>query len=39
MGWNLEGSSQAVGVYVYVAKVTFYNNVTIKRKGTINLIR
>jgi hypothetical protein len=24
---------------VYVAKVTFYNNVTIMRKGTINLIR
>ena len=35
--WN--GRPQAVGVYVYVAKVTFYNNVTIKRKGTINLIR
>jgi gliding motility-associated-like protein len=35
--WN--GRPQAVGVYVYVAKVTFYNNVSIKRKGTINLIR
>jgi gliding motility-associated-like protein len=35
--WN--GRPQAVGVYVYLAKVTFYNNVTIKRKGTINLIR
>ncbi len=35
--WN--GRPQEVGVYVYVAKVTFYNNVTIKRKGTINLIR
>jgi gliding motility-associated-like protein len=40
-GWDgtWKGRPQAVGVYVYVAKVTFYNNVTIKRKGTINLIR
>jgi gliding motility-associated-like protein len=30
---------QAVGVYVYVAQVTFYNNATMKRKGTVNLIR
>jgi gliding motility-associated-like protein len=35
--WN--GRPQAVGVYVYVAQVTFYNNVIIKRKGTVNLIR
>ncbi len=40
-GWDgtWKGRPQAVGVYVYVAKVTFYNNVTMKRKGTINLIR
>jgi gliding motility-associated-like protein len=40
-GWDgtWKGRPQAVGVYVYVAQVTFYNNVKIKRKGTINLIR
>jgi len=40
-GWDgtWKGRPQAVGVYVYLAQVTFYNNVKIKRKGTINLIR
>ena len=40
-GWDgtWKGRPQAVGVYVYVAKVTFYNNTSIMRKGTINLIR
>jgi gliding motility-associated-like protein len=40
-GWDgtWKGRPQAVGVYIYVAQVTFYNNVSIKRKGTINLIR
>jgi gliding motility-associated-like protein len=40
-GWDgtWKGRPQAVGVYVYVAQVTFYNNVIIKRKGTVNLIR
>ena len=40
-GWDgtWKGRPQAVGVYVYLAQVTFYNNATIKRKGTINLIR
>jgi gliding motility-associated-like protein len=40
-GWDgtWKGRPQSVGVYVYVAQVTFYNNVVIKRKGTINLIR
>ena len=40
-GWDgtWKGRPQAIGVYVYVAKVTFYNNVTVIRKGTINLIR
>ncbi|HCL84476.1 MAG TPA: hypothetical protein DIC22_10905, partial [Chitinophagaceae bacterium] len=40
-GWDgtWKGRPQAVGVYVYVAQVTFYNNVSIKRKGTISLIR
>jgi gliding motility-associated-like protein len=40
-GWDgtWKGRPQAVGVYVYLAEVTFYNNVTMKRKGTINLIR
>ncbi|MEO6960611.1 MAG: gliding motility-associated C-terminal domain-containing protein, partial [Puia sp.] len=40
-GWdgNWKGRPQPVGVYVYEAKVTFYNNVIIKRKGTVNLIR
>jgi gliding motility-associated-like protein len=40
-GWDgtWKGRPQAVGVYIYVAQVTFYNNVKIKRKGTINLIR
>jgi gliding motility-associated-like protein len=40
-GWdgNWKGHPQPVGVYVYEAKVTFYNNVSIKRKGTVNLIR
>jgi gliding motility-associated-like protein len=35
--WN--GRPQMVGVYVYVAQVTFYNGIVTKRKGTINLIR
>ena len=35
--WN--GRPQMVGVYVYLAEVTFYNDVTVKRKGTISLIR
>jgi gliding motility-associated-like protein len=40
-GWDgtWKGRPQAVGVYVYVAQVTFYNNATMKRKGTVNLIR
>ncbi len=40
-GWDgtWKGRPQQVGVYIYEAKVTFYNNVTIKRKGTVNLIR
>jgi gliding motility-associated-like protein len=40
-GWDgtWKGRPEAVGVYVYVAQVTFYNNVQIKRKGTVNLIR
>jgi gliding motility-associated-like protein len=40
-GWDgtWKGRPQAIGVYVYVAKVTFYNNVSVMRKGTINLIR
>ena len=40
-GWDgtWKGRPQAVGVYVYVAQVTFYNDVKIKRKGTVNLIR
>ncbi len=40
-GWDgtWKGRPQAVGVYVYIAQVTFYNNVKIMRKGTINLIR
>ena len=40
-GWDgtWKGRPQAVGVYVYLAQVTFYNGVTMKRKGTINLIR
>jgi gliding motility-associated-like protein len=40
-GWDgtWKGRPQAIGVYVYVAKVTFYNNVSVIRKGTINLIR
>jgi gliding motility-associated-like protein len=40
-GWDgtWKGRPQPVGVYVYEAKVTFYNNVVIKRKGTVNLIR
>jgi gliding motility-associated-like protein len=40
-GWDgtWKGLPQAVGVYVYIAQVTFYNNVKIMRKGTINLIR
>jgi gliding motility-associated-like protein len=40
-GWDgtWKGRPQEVGVYVYVAQVTFYNNVTMKRKGTVNLIR
>ena len=40
-GWDgtWKGRPQAVGVYVYEAKVTFYNNVSVKRKGTISLIR
>jgi gliding motility-associated-like protein len=40
-GWDgtWKGRPQAVGIYVYVAKVTFYNNTSIMRKGTINLIR
>ena len=40
-GWDgtWKGRPQAVGVYVYVAQVTFFNNVSIKRKGTVELIR
>ena len=40
-GWDgtWKGRPQTVGVYVYVAQVTFYNNVSIKRKGTVELIR
>jgi len=40
-GWDgtWKGRPQSVGVYVYVAQVTFYNNVKMKRKGTVNLIR
>jgi gliding motility-associated-like protein len=40
-GWDgtWKGRPQEVGVYIYEAKVTFYNNVIIKRKGTVNLIR
>ena len=40
-GWDgtWKGRPQDVGVYVYIAQVTFYNNVSMKRKGTINLIR
>jgi large repetitive protein len=40
-GWDgtWKGRPQMVGVYVYQAKVTFYNNVTVTRKGTISLIR
>ncbi len=40
-GWDgtWKGRPQAVGPYVYVAQVTFWNDVKMKKKGTISLIR
>lgn len=40
-GWNgtAKNQTQPVGVYMYVVKVNMYNNNSLIRKGTINLIR
>ncbi len=40
-GWDgtWKGKPQVAGPYFWEARVTFYNNVIIKRKGTITLIR
>ena len=40
-GWDgtYDGKPQPTGVYVYVAKITYLNNKTETRSGSINLIR
>ena len=40
-GWDgtFNGKAQPTGVYVYVVKITYFNNKTETRSGSINLIR
>ena len=40
-GWDgtYNGKAQPTGVYVYVVKITYFNNKTETRSGSINLIR
>jgi gliding motility-associated-like protein len=40
-GWdgNIGGHPQPVGIYLYAIKITFYNDKTINKKGTVSLIR
>ncbi len=40
-GWdgNYRGQPQPSGVYVYLAKVTFYNGKSVNQKGIIHLVR
>ncbi len=40
-GWDgtFNGTAQPSGVYVYVVKITYFNNVTETKSGSVNLIR
>ena len=40
-GWDgtFNGTAQPTGVYVYVVKITYFNNVTETKSGSVNLIR
>ena len=40
-GWDgtFNGTAQPTGVYVYVVKITYLNNVTETKSGSVNLIR
>ena len=41
IGWNgtVYGKLQPTGVYIYSVKVTYQNNTTTTKSGTVNLIR
>ncbi|MBO9659591.1 MAG: gliding motility-associated C-terminal domain-containing protein, partial [Chitinophagaceae bacterium] len=40
-GWDgmFKGKAQPVGVYPYGIKVTFLDNTTVTKRGTVNLVR